>query len=70
MWETWICLCLWDSPQIVIPAYEPLESVGISILGPRLKSRRGFQRIIVIVELVNELVSLVSLRRIRLVNAA
>lgn len=58
------------APLKLFPAFKPLESVAIGILGTLPKSRRGFQRIIVIVYWFTNVVYAVQLRRIRSVNVA
>lgn len=53
------------SPLKLYPAFEPLETVTIYILGPLLKSRRGFQYMMFTI-----LVHVVLLRSIRPENVA
>lgn len=50
--------------------FEPLKSVAFDILGPLIKSRRGFLYNIVIADWLSSMIQVVPLRSIDLVDVA
>lgn len=68
--NNWVHLRMRVRSLKLFPTFEPLESLGIDILGPLLKSTRGIQHIIVVSDRFSKLTLLVTLKRLCMVDVA